>query len=57
MSAIRSTTTIEALDTRNREPSITLADILSAMGIIAFQGASLAVKGAIGGGKLAYAKP
>jgi hypothetical protein len=55
MSEITTTTTIEDVELRERQPSISLADILGALGTVAFHGTRLAVKGAVAGTKLACA--
>ena len=54
MSEIRKTTTIKEIDVPPREPLISLADVLTTVGWVAFQGTKLAVKGAVAGTVLAY---
>lgn len=53
MSEIRNTTTIEEIEVPAREPLISLADVLTGVGWVAFQGTKLAVKGAVAGTVLA----
>ena len=54
MSQIRKTTTIEKIEVPPREPLISLEEVLTAAGWIAFQVTKLAVKTTIVGTKLAY---
>ena len=54
MSQIRKTTTIEEIEVPPREPLISLAEIITAAGWIAFQGTKLAAKAAVAGTVLAY---
>lgn len=54
MSEIRKTTTIEEIETAPSEPLISLAEILTAVGWVAYHGTRIAVKGAVAGTVLAY---
>ena len=54
MSEIRQTATIEKIEVPPREPMISLADVLTSVGWVAFQGTKLVVKGAVAGTALAY---
>ncbi len=54
MSEIRTTTTIEDIDVPPSEPLISLNEVITAVGWLAYQGTRLAVKGAIAGSVLAY---
>ena len=53
MSETLTTTTIEDIKVQRREPAISLADVLSAVGILAYHGTRLTVKGAMIGTRLA----
>jgi hypothetical protein len=55
MSETLTTTTIEDINVQRREPAISLADVLSAVGTLAYQGTRLTVKGAVIGTRLAAA--
>lgn len=54
MSEIRQTATIEKIEVPPREPMISLADVLTSVGWVAFQGTKLVLKGAVAGTVLAY---
>lgn len=54
MSEIRTTTTIEEINVPPREPLISLNEVITGIGWVAFQGARLAVKGVVGSTVLAY---
>jgi hypothetical protein len=54
MSETLTTTTIDRIEAPQREPSISLADVLAGIGMLAFHGTRLAVKGTILGTRLAY---
>jgi hypothetical protein len=55
MSETLTTTTIEDVQVQRREPAISLADVLSAVGTLAYHGTRLSVKGAVIGTRLAAA--
>lgn len=54
MSEIRRTTIIDEIDVPPREPLISLNEVITAVGWVAYHGTRLAVKGAIVGSVLAY---
>jgi hypothetical protein len=54
MSEIRKTTTIEEIEAPPSEPLISLAEVLTAVGWVAYHGTRFAVKGAVAGTVLAY---
>lgn len=55
MSETTTTTTIEDVEVCEREPSISLAEILAALGTVAFHGTRLAAKGVVAGTRLSCA--
>jgi hypothetical protein len=54
MSEILHTERVEAVEVPSAEPLISLSDVLTGLGWLAFQGTKLAVMTAVGGGVLAY---
>jgi hypothetical protein len=54
MSETLTTTTIDRIEAPQREPCISLADVLAGISMLAFHGTRLAVKGTILGSQLAY---
>jgi hypothetical protein len=54
MSETLTTTTIDRIEAPQRESSISLADLLAGIGMLAYHGTRLAVKGTVLGTKLAY---